>query len=102
MYHELGSRVEPQRLKLVLRIADITGGGNQMWLNRNDATVSQGGRVVRARAAQQLAQLKPTTQVRYRTDPRHTDTATTKGLQGALAQCRLADNIILLNEAENI
>ena len=37
-----------------------------------------------------------------RTDPRHTDTATTKGLQGALAQCRLADNIILLNEAENI
>ena len=102
MYHELGSRVEPQRLKLVLRIADITGGRNQMWLNRNDATVSQGGRVVRARAAQQLAQLKPTTQVRYRTDPRHTDTATTKGLQGALAQCRLADNIILLNEAENI
>ena len=72
-----------------------------MWLNRADATVSQGGRVVRARAAQQLAQLKPTTQVRYRTDPRHTDTAT-KGLQGALAQCRLADNIILLNEAENI
>ena len=102
MYHELGSRVEPQRLKLVLRIADITGGRNQMWLNRNDATLSQGGRVVRARAAQQLAQLKPTTQVRYRTDPRHTDTATTKGLQGALAQCRLADNIILLNEAENI
>ena len=54
-----------------------------MWLNRSDAldaTVSQGGRVVRARAAQQLAQLKPTTQVRYRTDPRHTDTATTNGL----------------------
>ena len=73
-----------------------------MWLKRADATVSQGGRVVRAQAAQQLAQLKRTTQVRYRTDPRHTDTATTKGLQGALAQCRLADNIILLNEAENI
>ena len=73
-----------------------------MWLNRADATVSQGGQVVRARAAQQFAQLKPTTQVRYLTDPRHTDTDTTKWLQSALAQCRLADNIILLNEAENV